>query len=135
MKCKSCGKEVSDEATICQYCGFDLEAFKKLEKVIVQEDPDVDEKVKSNLVDTPILAFIFGVLSILSSLTFVVNDRIYILILALVVLFNFLTFKLANKPAKVKLKPFANVGKGMAYFSIAFIVLKVVFDIMGLLIK
>lgn len=136
MKCKSCGHEVTKEAIVCENCGFDLGEFRKLKKVIVEEDPDVDPTKKSSLIDSPILAFVFGILSILSSLTFVVYwsfkvDWILLpIIFVFVVLFNFLTFKLASKPTKVSLKPFCVVGRGMAYFSIGYIILKIVFELL-----
>lgn len=133
MKCKSCGKEVADNTAICQYCGFDIEAYKKLQKVVVREDPEVDETKKTNLVDSPILAFVFGILAVISAILFVVSPTIVVLYLGLFILFNYLTFTLANKPAKVKLLPLSTVGKFMAYFSIGFVVLKVVFEIIGVL--
>lgn len=133
MKCKRCGKEVAENVSICDNCGFDLDEYRSLTKIIVEEDPEVELSKKSGLIDSPILAFIFGLLSVLSSLTFVVLwsfQGIVIVLLAFVLLFNFLTFKLANKPAKIKLKPFSNVGKAMAYFSIGYIILKIVFDLL-----
>lgn len=133
MKCKSCGGVVANDAKVCEYCGFDLEGFKKLEKVVVQVDPELDNTIRSNLIDYPILAFIFGILAIITSILFVVSPAIVILYFLLVVLFNYLTFNSANKPAKLKLKPIAMVGKGMAYFSIGFILFKVIFEIIGIL--
>lgn len=133
MKCKSCGKVVANDAKICEYCGFDLEEYKKLKKVVVEVDPEIDNINKTNLVDYPILAFIFGLLAVITSILFVVSPAIVILYFLFVVLFNYLTFTLVNKPAKIKLKPIAMVGKGMAYFSIGFILLKVIFEIIGIL--
>ncbi len=47
MKCKSCGKEVRETDNVCENCGFDLQAFKKQERILVEEDPDLPKSKKS----------------------------------------------------------------------------------------
>lgn len=135
MKCKSCGAEITKHTKICDNCGFDIESFNKLQRVVVKEDPVVDESQKSGLVDSPILAFIFGILSVIASFAFVVSPTIVVLYFVLLVLFNILAFKMASKPARVKYEPFANAGKIFAYISIGFVVFKIIFDVMSILIK
>lgn len=131
MKCKSCGKEIAENISICPNCGFDLEAFGKKQKVIIYEDPEVETSEKASLIDRPILAFIFGILSVISSILFVTSPNIVVLYLAMLISFTYLTFRNASKPGKVKLRPFADVGKVFAYFAIGFLIFKIVFDLLG----
>lgn len=133
MKCKSCGKEVADNIAICPNCGFDIESYKKLQRVVVKEDPEVSEKEKSSLIDRPIFTFLFGILSLIIAILFVTSQTIVLLYLALFILFNVLTLINANKVGKVKLEPFKDVGKLFSYLSIGFVIFKVVFDILGAL--
>lgn len=135
-KCKSCGFKVTEDMDICPKCGFDLAEHRTYEKVIVAEDPEIEESKKTNLVDNPILAFILGIVSVVLSFVTVVSatygDYIiaYIILLIVAVV---LTYYLSNKPAKVKLKPFANVGKWLAIFAIGFFIFKIFYDLFGLI--
>lgn len=133
MKCLRCGKVIPSGINVCENCGFDLAEFKSKKVFREQEDPDVLEQHKVTLIDNPILTFIFGLLSVASSFLFATAETIVILYLVLVILFNVFTFKMANKPCKVKLKPLNNVGKILAYFSIGFILFRIIYQVIGIL--
>ncbi len=135
MKCKSCGAEIAEDTVICENCGFNVAEHKRLERVVVYDDPEVDKSERAGLVDNPVLAFIFSILANIFGVLFVVSPVIIILYALLFVGFNVLTFVFANKKARIKFKPIADIAKVLAYLSIAFVLLKFVFELSKLIIK
>lgn len=103
-KCKRCGKEFKDDLIeICDECGYNFDYDKKISKVLDEKnDPDIDDKHKSDLVDYPILSFIFGIIGLIVPLY----------------LFSVLAILLSKKKAKIKLIPFANVGRIFGFLGI-----------------
>jgi len=121
-------------AVKCEECDFDLEIYNQISKHYNQkEDPTVPEDQISGLVDNPIFTLIFGLLSLILTLLFITNTKFVVIYLIGVVVLVLLTFRLAKKPAKIRLIPARNVGKGMAYASISLIVFKIIFDLIGAL--
>lgn len=131
MKCKSCGKEVSDDAKICDNCGFNLEEFKTYTKVVVEEDPDLPKSQKNSLIDGPILTFFLGIVSMLIAITIVMYKSVVIFFVILEVMAVLSTFFTSAKICKISLKPVRNVGVIMAYIGIAITIFKVVYVLLG----
>ena len=96
MKCKRCGKDFKNiTVEVCDECGYDFTEDVRIGKILDNKpDPEIDEKNKTDLVDYPILSFIFGILGLI----------IPIFILSI------LAINLSKKPAKVKYVPFSNLG-------------------------
>lgn len=98
MKCERCGQVYDEPVSICTVCGYDFDEAPRLKKLLMIKPEPVTE-VSSDLVDYPVLTFICGLLS---------------LILPILV-FSFITLKLAKKPGKVSLDPLRNLGRIFAY--------------------
>lgn len=96
MKCLRCGKEFKDETReFCDECGYDFKEGERINKVLNQKsDPNVASYKQTDLIDYPILSFIFSILG---------------LIIPLMVL-SLIAIKLSKKPSKANLIPFANLG-------------------------
>ena len=96
MKCKRCGKDFKNIIVeVCDECGYDFTEDVRIGKILDnKQDPEVDEKNKTDLVDFPILSFIFAILGLI----------IPIFILSIIAI------KLSKKPSKVKYLPFSNLG-------------------------
>lgn len=96
MKCLRCGKEFKDEnREFCDECGYDFEEGKRLNKMLNEkQDPNIASHKQSDLIDYPILSFVFSILG---------------LIIPLMVL-SIIAIKLSKKPSKANLIPFANLG-------------------------
>ncbi len=96
MKCVRCGKDFGNTIVeVCDQCGYDFEEGKRLNKILnSKSDPDVPEHQKTDLVDYPILSFIFSILGLILP----------------ILIFSILAMKLSKKPSKANLIPFANVG-------------------------
>ena len=114
MKCLRCGKEFKDEyRLVCDECGYDFEEGKRLSKKYdAKKDPEVPDHKKTDLIDYPILSFIFSLLGLIIPLA----------------IFSILAMRLSKKPAKANLIPVANVGfvfgiLGVAISSLFFIIL------------
>lgn len=116
MKCLRCGKEFKDSnRKICDECGYNFKEGERLNKILnVKKDPDVPQNKKTDLVDYPILSFIFGVLGIILPIG----------------VFSGLAIHLSKKPSKASLIPFANVGY---VFGIVGIGLSVLFAVVAVL--
>ena len=133
MKCKRCGKEVSDETKVCE-CGFDFEEDEKYAALFNRKaDPEVSEKDKNLLIDFPILTFLFGLASLLLMILFLFHPGFVVLYFVLVVVFIIMTMWFAKKPTKVKLEPTRNVGLWMAYLAMAVVLFKTVYLLIGLI--
>jgi len=132
MKCTRCGKEVANNVIICDNCGFNFTEHKQQEKYLKNPvDPDVPVEQRASLVDNPVLTLIFGSLSIMFSLLFII--KLVVLYLIIMILMVFITFYLSAKPSKVKLRPLRNVGIAMAYIAIGFILFIFAYKLIGLL--
>lgn len=96
MKCLRCGKEFKDEyRLVCDECGYDFEEGKRLSKKYdAKKDPEVPNHKKTDLIDYPILSFIFSLLGLIIPLA----------------IFSILAMRLSKKPAKANLVPFSNLG-------------------------
>ena len=96
MKCKRCGKDFKNiTVEVCDECGYDFTEDVRIGKILDnKQDPEVDEKNKTDLVDYPILSFVFAILGLL----------IPFFILSIIAI------KLSKKPSKVKYVPFSNLG-------------------------
>jgi uncharacterized membrane protein YvbJ len=96
MKCLRCGKEFKEKnREFCDECGYDFNEGKRLNKILNEkQDPDVPENKQTDLIDYPILSFVFSILGLMIP----------------VMLFSILAIKLSKKPSKANLIPFANVG-------------------------
>lgn len=114
MKCIRCGKESSADAIACEECGFnfkDHDTYLKYMKPA--EDGHVTPGKESDLIDNPVLTFVFGILSMMLP----------------IFIFSFIAFKFSKRPAKAKLIPLRNVGTILAYSGIGvsiFVVLVVI---------
>lgn len=131
MKCKSCGQEVKDTDKKCDNCGFNLEDFKKQEKIFVEEDPDLPDSKKSTLVDGPIITFILGVISVLIALTIVSYPSVVIFFVILEIMAVLGTFFASAKICKISLRPVRNVGVGLAYVGVALTIFKIAFVVLS----
>ena len=63
MVCKNCGQELSDDATICFFCGVPTENFDKQEKVDKSKEKTVNAMAIVGFIFSflvPILGWIFG---------------------------------------------------------------------------
>ncbi|MGD9605493.1 MAG: hypothetical protein AB7V00_05005 [Bacilli bacterium] len=133
MKCKRCGKEVSDDTKICE-CGFNFEEDAKYNALFSQkDDPTVNDKDKNLLVDFPILTFLFGLTSLLFMILFLFHPGFVVLYFGITIILIGFTMLFARKPAKVKLEPTRNVGLGMAYVSLAVILFKTIYLVIGVI--
>ncbi|MGD9886980.1 MAG: hypothetical protein AB7T03_03335 [Bacilli bacterium] len=133
MKCKRCGKEVSDDTKVCE-CGFDFLEDQKYRTLYAQkDDPTVSDKDKNLLIDFPILTFLCGLTAFLFMILFLFHPGFVVLYFGICVIFMAFTFWFAKKPTKVKLEPTRNVGSGMAYLSLAVILFKSIFLLIGLI--
>lgn len=133
MKCIRCGKIIPDNENICANCGFNIQKYELLNKYVNNPiDPDVPYEKKSDLIDNPILTLIFGLLSILFAFLFVGSSTIVLFYLGAFILTVFLTFYVASKPSKVKLRPLKNLGVGMAYFAMGIVIFKIAYQLLGL---
>jgi len=101
MKCRRCGKEIESDLGVCENCGYDYYEDKKLQKIFKVKKENVNV-TSTDLIDYPILTFIFGLISLILP--------IYI--------FSFLAIKLSKKPSKANLLPFKNLGKVFGIFGI-----------------
>lgn len=95
MKCKRCGKEFKDSVEVCDACGYEFKEGERESKLLDSaKDPEYPNAYKQDLIDFPILAFIFSILGLLVP--------IFIL--------SFLAIRFSKKPAKASLVPFSRVG-------------------------
>lgn len=131
MKCKSCGKEVRETDNVCENCGFDLQAFKKQERILVEEDPDLPKSKKSILIDSPIITFALGVISVLIALTIISYQSVIIFFVILEVMAVLGTFFASAKVCKVSLRPVRNVGVVLAYIGLALTIFKIAYVILS----
>ncbi|MDD3106340.1 MAG: zinc-ribbon domain-containing protein [Bacilli bacterium] len=131
MKCKSCGKEVRETDNVCENCGFDLQAFKKQERILVEEDPDLPKSKKSTLIDSPIITFALGVISVLIALTIISYQSVIIFFVILEVMAVLGTFFASAKVCKVSLRPVRNVGVVLAYIGLALTIFKIAYVILS----
>lgn len=101
-KCLRCGHINKDQAVKCVNCQFSFEeqaVYERLKKIAEKDDPIVDLKNKSSLIDNPVLTFIFGILSIMLP----------------IFIFSFAAWYMKKKPSKAKLEPFRNIGNVFGY--------------------
>lgn len=118
IKCIRCGKENDDKNEVCSNCGYSFKEQKVEEtyRKLLKEDPVVPDEEKSGLIDSPILTFIFGILSMLLP----------------IFVFSFLAWYNYKKPSKVKLEPFRNIGNIFAYIGAAISIFLLVYIVWGL---
>ncbi|MGI6710963.1 MAG: hypothetical protein ACOX4W_05920 [Bacilli bacterium] len=118
MKCLRCGKESLDDAIVCEECGFNFKEHEMYLKYIKPKEDDKVEKGKeSDLIDNPILTFVFGLLSMMIP----------------IFLFSFLAFRFYKKPSKAKLIPLKNVGNIMAYIGVGLSIFIIIYAIISIL--
>lgn len=131
MKCKRCGQEISDTDKICANCGFNLEEFKKQEKVLVEEDLDLPLSKKSTLIDSPIITFMLGIISVLIALAIISYSSVVIFFVILEVMAILGTFFASAKVCKISLRPVRNVGVVLAYVGLAITIFKIAYVILS----
>jgi membrane-bound ClpP family serine protease len=123
---------VPDETKICDKCAFEFDEYQRYHHLYeTEEDPLVPEDQKSNLVDNPILTFVFGIISFILMALFLFDPNITLLYLIGVIVFVFITYYLSIRPAKVKFAPFQVVGKWLANIAISITIFKIVYMLMG----
>lgn len=96
MKCERCGKDFGNEIVeVCDECGYNFEEGKRIKKEL-HERPEkiVSEDKETDLIDYPILSFVFGIIGLIIPL----------------IVFSLLAIWLGRKPAKIRLTPFSNLG-------------------------
>lgn len=127
MKCLRCGKEVPDDMKICDNCGFDLDSLKNYKSFYVEVDPEVDKSKRISMIDGPILTFILGLACLINCILILGSGRpiplLYIITFA--IFFGFCFF-CSTKPAKVKLKPFRELGIIFAYISLVLTLIDII---------
>ncbi|MCI5939508.1 MAG: hypothetical protein SOU07_06720 [Bacilli bacterium] len=95
MKCKRCGKVFNENVEVCDECGYNFVQGEKDSKLYDEKkDPQVSEQNKFDLIDYPILSFVFSVVG---------------LVIPVFVL-SALAIHLSKKPAKSSLIPFSKLG-------------------------
>lgn len=119
MKCLRCGKDFKDQKVeVCDSCGYDFKEGERLNKILNEKkDPDVPKHQQSDLIDYPILSFVFSIFGLILP----------------VFLFSVLAIKFSKKPSKANLIPFANVGHVFGILGIAVSVLFALIMILYLL--
>lgn len=119
IRCIRCGMENDDKNEVCGNCGYSFKEQKVEEEYrkLLREDPSVTEEERSGLVDSPILTFVFGLLSMLLP----------------ILVFSFLAWYNYKKPSKVKLEPLRNLGNIFAYIGAALSIFLLVYIVWGLI--
>ena len=135
-KCIRCGKMIKEELEICDSCGFDFIKH-EVETEIPEEleDLEVPKKLRSNLIDNPVFTFIFGILSILVALMFVFSRGIVVIFFVIGIALVIVTTVFAAKPSKKKMREVRNVGNWMSNIAFVLLVFKLVFEIIGNIMK
>ena len=105
MKCLRCGKDFRNQKVeVCNECGYDFKEGERLNKILNEKsDPNVPDHKKTDLIDYPILSFIFSIFGLILPLF----------------IFSILAIKLSKKPSKANLIPFANIGNVFGILGIA----------------
>lgn len=118
MKCLRCGKEYKDNSIeVCKECGYDFTEGKRIGKILDnKKDPDVPKNRETDLIDYPILSFVFSILGLIIPL----------------LIFSLLAISFSKKPSKANLIPFSNLGYvfgiiGIAVSSLAILILLILF--------
>lgn len=109
-KCVSCGTMVKDDLDICPNCGYSFIEATYNKKEIKKEDIITKDTKESDLVDYPVLSFVFGIIGLLVP----------------VFIFSFLAVRFAKKPAKENLIPCRTIGKIMGYIGYGMTVIFVI---------
>ena len=119
MKCLRCGKEFKDKnREFCDECGYDFNEGKRLNKILNEkQDPDVPLHKQTDLIDYPILSFVFSILGLMIPIA----------------LFSILAIRFSKKPSKANLIPLANVGYVFGILGIAISSLVILIIIIWLL--
>ena len=119
MKCLRCGKEFKDKKReFCDECGYDFNEGKRLNKILNEkQDPDVPLHKQTDLIDYPILSFVFSILGLMIPIA----------------LFSILAIRFSKKPSKANLIPLANVGYVFGILGIAISSLVILIIIIWLL--
>ena len=126
MKCLRCGKEVEEGIKYCNNCGFDVESQKNYRVLYKEVDPELEKSQKTNLIDSPVPTFIFGILAMLNAILIAGSKPIPIFyILTFIILFS-VCFFLSTRKSKVKLKPFREVGVVIAFIALALVLVVVI---------
>lgn len=94
-KCVNCGNVVEDDISICEQCGFDLTIKKQKEEKSIKVKTDIP----TDLIDYPILSFIFGIIALIIP----------------IFIFSFIAIKFSQRPCKPSFEPVANLGRIFGY--------------------
>lgn len=104
MKCVRCGKVFDKPVDVCDICSFNFKEYAILNKYLdLGPKPEDMSDSKGDLVDRPILAFVFGLLGLILIGTFI---------------FSIFAVRISKKPAKSSLKHIRMVGIIMGYIGI-----------------
>ena len=96
-KCLRCGKIHEDDIKKCDVCSYPFPLYEQIK--VKKEDSNTNP---SDLIDYPLLTFVFGLLSLLLP----------------IYLFSFLAIKLSKKPCKESLLHFRQFGLILAYLGV-----------------
>lgn len=104
MKCIRCGKVFERPVEVCDVCSFNFKEYEQISKYLeIGPKPEDLSDNKSDLVDRPILAFVFGILGLIFIGTFI---------------FSILATTISQKPAKSSLRHVRKVGIILGYIGI-----------------
>ncbi len=103
MKCERCGKDFQEKSfEVCDNCGYDVSEGLRIKKAL-HEKIDDGQRHKTDLIDFPILSFIFGIVGMLLP----------------IVIFSVLAIVFGKKPAKSNLIPLSHIGEVFGYLGLA----------------
>ena len=105
MKCLRCGRIYNDDTIeVCKDCGYDFKEGKRIGKILdSKKDPDVPSHRETDLIDYPILSFVFSILGLIIPL----------------LVFSLLAIHFSKTPAKANLIPFSNLGNVFGIIGVA----------------
>lgn len=123
MKCLRCGTEVKEGTKYCDKCGFDVEKQKEYQIIYKEVDPELENGKKTNLIDFPVLTFIFGILSMINAILLMSTRPIAVIFIISFFIIFVSCFIFSTKKAKVKLRPFRDVGIIIAFVALALVLI------------
>lgn len=123
MKCLRCGTEVKEGTKYCDKCGFDVEKQKEYQIIYKEVDPELENGKKTNLIDFPVLTFIFGILSMINAILLMSTRPIAVIFIISFFIIFVSCFIFSTKKAKVKLRPFREVGIIIAFVALALVLI------------
>lgn len=113
-KCKRCGKMHEDDyIEVCDVCGFDFEEHIKVSRILSEAEPSIQQVRNSDLLDFPILTFVFGIVGLILP----------------IFIFSFIAIHFSKRPAKDSLEPLRNLGRIFGYVGMFISMIAIVYII------